>query len=88
MLMSGQLPFTSRSDLFQEIVDGHVEFKEEQWSVVSKEAIDFILKMLTVDPEERFLRPTTFENWMRESEIATVQPTCKTKLPSCFGIIF
>ena len=55
MLMSGQLPFTSRSenDLFQEIVNGHVEFKEEQWSVVSKEAIDFILKMLTVDPEER-----------------------------------
>ena len=55
MLMSGQLPFTSRSenDLFQKIIDGHVEFKEEQWSIVSKEAIDFILKMLTVDPEER-----------------------------------
>ena len=86
MLMSGQLPFTSRSenDLFQEIVDGHVEFKEEQWSVVSKEAIDFILKMLTVDPEERqfrrvVLRPNAFENQMRESEMATVQPTCKSK---------
>ena len=54
LCLSDRFPFNakSRQELFQLIVDGDYSFPPV-WESVSKEAVDFIKQLLTVDPKER-----------------------------------
>ena len=55
LLLSGNLPFMGRSqkELFQKIVAGKFEFKEDEWAGVSDDAKDLVRKLLVLDPDRR-----------------------------------
>eukprot|EP01117_Protostelium_nocturnum_P013866 TRINITY_DN5217_c1_g2_i1.p1 TRINITY_DN5217_c1_g2~~TRINITY_DN5217_c1_g2_i1.p1 ORF type:complete len:490 (+),score=120.21 TRINITY_DN5217_c1_g2_i1:94-1563(+) len=55
VMLSGSPAFDEHrgTPLFEQILSGSVEFPEEDWADVSKEAQKFIKKMLTVDPSKR-----------------------------------
>jgi len=55
LLLSGNLPFMGRSqkELFQKIVAGKFEFKEDEWAGVSDDAKDLVRKLLVLDPDKR-----------------------------------
>ncbi|KAI9222108.1 kinase-like domain-containing protein [Blastocladiella britannica] len=54
-LISGNMPFYAETNagIFERILTGAYEFDPECWSEVSEDAIDFIRKLLAVDPDER-----------------------------------
>ena len=56
ILLCGYPPFYSENnqDLFQQIMKGAYEFESPHWDDISKEAKDFIAKLLVVDPKKRF----------------------------------
>ena len=53
--LCGYAPFSSADpDLFRKQLErGQIEFHEKYWSSVSPEAIDFVKRCLTLDPEKR-----------------------------------
>lgn len=55
ILLSGKLPFggNTNQELFSNILGGIVVFPEEHWKKTSKEAKDFISKLLLLDPKQR-----------------------------------
>lgn len=55
MMLCGQPPFNgaTRKDVIFKIKKGKVSFKSKIWSIISKEAIEVISLMLTLEPEKR-----------------------------------
>jgi calcium-dependent protein kinase len=55
MLLSGKAPFYGRDDsaIFSMVKKGKYEFKEKEWKGISKNARDFVSKLLTFSPEIR-----------------------------------
>jgi serine/threonine protein kinase len=54
--LSGYYPFSieyKHLPLYEQIMTGSYSFPKKYWQDVSRDAIDLIKKMLTVDPEER-----------------------------------
>ncbi len=74
ILLCGYPPFNGESDeeIFIEILKGQLEFPEEDWSEVTKEAKDLIKKMLTKDPNERISALDSMkEPWFKKFEEKT-----------------
>jgi calcium-dependent protein kinase len=73
VLLCGYPPFDgdSNKDIFRAILKSKLEFDEEEWGNISKEAKDLISKLLTKDPKERIkvdkaLNHTWFKKWEEE----------------------
>ncbi|KAF2071533.1 hypothetical protein CYY_007158 [Polysphondylium violaceum] len=62
IILSGTPPFDDDTDeemlstpkLFQQIVSGSYRFPERNWASISKLALDLVVKLLTVDPNQRY----------------------------------
>ena len=55
-MLSGECPFYDKNNaknLFQKILSSDYQFNENSWKGISKEAKDFISKLLVTDPKER-----------------------------------
>jgi serine/threonine protein kinase len=54
MLLSGKVPFTGRSnaELYHNTKDG-VKFNPDDWKDISNDAINFVKKLLIVEPSKR-----------------------------------
>lgn len=75
-LLSSQVPFyaNKRRKLVEQIKKGKYDFKGRRWSVVSRQAKDFVADLLQVDPD---VRPTADEArkslWLNRSFADTVR---------------
>ncbi|CAG8460486.1 1246_t:CDS:2 [Paraglomus occultum] len=66
-LLSGRPPFygETQGELFDAIIDGSYDFDDSIWSDVSKEAKDFIAKLLAYDPIKRMTaRKALLHPWL------------------------
>lgn len=54
--LCGYPPFSSDNDvaMYRQILRGKYDFPSPEWDHVSKDAKDFISKLLIVDPEKRY----------------------------------
>ena len=55
ILLCGYPPFegNSNKEIFKKVLHGKLEFDPEEWTSISSEAKDLILKMLEKDPTKR-----------------------------------
>ena len=67
-MLCGYAPFSSADpELFRKQLErGQIEFHEKYWSSVSPEAIDFVRRCLTLDPEQRITAEEALEHaWFK-----------------------
>ena len=65
--LTGLRPFFSQA----EATTGSIQWFDEDWEVISKDARDFVVKLLTVDPKERL-----------SAEAALAHPWFSIELPA------
>jgi serine/threonine protein kinase len=68
IMLSGKPPFKGRTkdDVFVEITTKNITYTGDSWKIISKEAKNFIRKMLIRDPNERL----TAENLLKDDFIS------------------
>jgi len=74
VLLSGSLPFFHNvlHKLYRQIVERDISFPEQQWSNVSKGALDFILRLLQVRAGDRLSAEQALNHpWLRGSSSGT-----------------
>jgi serine/threonine protein kinase len=62
--LSGVFPFLceSKSETKKNIIQGRISFNQHSWYLVSDEAKDLVLRMLTPDPNFRIKLPDLFRH--------------------------
>jgi calcium/calmodulin-dependent protein kinase I len=78
ILLCGYPPFhdDNQGVLFRKIKTGQFEFDSPYWDNVSSEAKDLILKMLVLNPNERWTAPQLLEHtWITGANVNTAQLT-------------
>jgi len=71
VLLCGFPPFygDSQKELFENIMDGRYDFPAPEWTEVSKEAKNFIQRILLVDPEKRYTAEEALaDEWLKSFE--------------------
>jgi len=76
MLLSSQLPFfgRKRTQIVQQIMSGQYDFKGKKWQTISRQAKDFIRKLLVLDPDERLDADAAIRStWLNRRHAATTR---------------
>jgi len=72
ILLGGYSPFPMDSSCQKYIMQGKYKFKEDRWKNVSPGALDFVRKLLVVDPELRMSADECLSHdWMKDLHEAT-----------------
>lgn len=73
IMLGGYPPFSdeiTEYSLFDQICQGRYSFPEIYWNCVSKDAIDMIKQLLTIDPQKRITSSAALEHaWMQDEEV-------------------
>jgi len=82
VLLCGFPPFygETQKELFEAIMSARYEFPAPEWTSISKEAKDFIRKILVVNPEDRY----TAQQALADPWIKHFQPT--SSAPNAFNV--
>lgn len=78
----GYPPFneTKSKSLFEQIKTADFDYDKEFWSKISDEVKDFIVHLLTVDPNKRYNVQQALDHpWMKGEKMATVSPLVAKK---------
>ncbi|CAN6443916.1 unnamed protein product [Victoria cruziana] len=77
ILLSGVPPFWAETEkgIFDVIERGHVDFSDDPWPSISRDAKDLIKKMLQLNPKERLTATEVLSHpWIKEDGVAPDQP--------------
>ncbi|XP_031504052.1 calcium-dependent protein kinase 1-like [Nymphaea colorata] len=77
ILLSGVPPFWGETEkgIFDAIERGSVDFSDDPWPSISRDAIDLIKKMLKANPKERLSATEVLNHpWIKEDGVAPDQP--------------
>jgi len=68
--------------LYSKIRQGTFEFKEEEWKLISKEAKDFVFKLLCVEPSKRLtVEEAVKDAWFNKNlDGSSALPAVRTNL--------
>lgn len=67
LMLSGYPPFDgeTQEEIFESILDGEVDFSEDEWQNVSEEAKDLILNLLTKEEDRINAKQALKHHWMK-----------------------
>ena len=87
ILLCGCPPFQEekQEDLFEQIMAGHVDFHETQWSHVSTIAMEFVSHMLVVDPADRWTASKLLQHPWIQSIQWNEDCRCEENLEECLA---
>lgn len=91
ILFCGVPPFNgnSRKEVITKIRKGNVHFKGKVWNVISPDAKDLILKMLTLDPEKRpSCREVLSHPWFNREETIKINTAQYLENMNKFEVVF
>ncbi|KAK9209711.1 hypothetical protein WN944_002079 [Citrus x changshan-huyou] len=77
ILLSGVPPFWAETEkgIFDEILQGNIDFESSPWPTISSSAKDLVRRMLTLDPKKRITAAEVLEHpWLKESGKASDKP--------------
>jgi serine/threonine-protein kinase Chk2 len=82
IMLVGYPPFneTKSKSLFEQIKTADFDYDKEFWSKISDEVKDFIVHLLTVDPNKRYNVQQALDHpWMKGEKMASVSPLVAKK---------
>eukprot|EP00029_Vermamoeba_vermiformis_P011494 TRINITY_DN6333_c0_g1_i1.p2 TRINITY_DN6333_c0_g1~~TRINITY_DN6333_c0_g1_i1.p2 ORF type:complete len:230 (+),score=110.34 TRINITY_DN6333_c0_g1_i1:1714-2403(+) len=82
IMLVGYPPFneTKSKSLFEQIKTADFDYDKEFWSKISDEVKDFIVHLLTVDPNKRYTVKQALEHpWMKGEKMTSVSPLVAKK---------
>jgi len=71
IMLSGYPPYDgeTQEEIFDSILEGHVDFEDESWDGVSEDAKDLILKLLTTEDKRLSPKKALKHNWFKTHKI-------------------